>query len=115
MVMSNAKDSEGELLCQFQHSALWYRRIIPDVQLLQQADYVVPDVSRIPGPLSKAQKQKQHVSGDQVYIKAMKQLVKGLPPAVAAMPLLYVDLFPYDTCLLMCLTFSCSYSIYNKF
>ena len=53
MVMSNAKDSEGELLRQFQHSALWYRRIIPDVQLLQQADYVVPDVSRIPGPLSK--------------------------------------------------------------
>ena len=77
------------------------------IQLLQQADYVVPDVSPIPGPLSKAQKQKQRVSGDQVYIRAMKQLVTELPPAVAAMPLLYVDLFPYDTCLLTCLTFSC--------
>ena len=43
MVMSDMKDAEGELLCMFQHSSLWYRRIVGDVQLVQQTDFVVPD------------------------------------------------------------------------
>ena len=96
MVMSNAKDSEGQLLCCFQNSAMWYRRIIGDVQLLQTADFVVPDTNRVPGPLSKAQRHKQWLSGDQLWMKTMKSLFKGMSNADASMPVCYIDLFPYD-------------------
>lgn len=96
MVMSNAKDSEGQLLCCFQNSAMWYRRTISDVQLLQAPDFVVPDMNRVPGPLSKAQRHKQWLSGEQFYLKTMKALFKGMSNADASMPVCYIDLFPYD-------------------
>ncbi len=96
MVMSNAKDAEGQLLCCFENSSLWYRRIISDVQLLQSPDFVVPDLNRVPGPLSKAQKHKQWLSGEQLYMRSMKALFKGMAAADASMPVCYVDLFPYD-------------------
>ena len=67
MVMSDVKDADGELMRMFQHSSLWYRRIVADVQLLTGTDFVVPDLNRVPGPLSKAQKHKQWISGEQVY------------------------------------------------
>ena len=96
MVMSDVKDADGELMRMFQHSSLWYRRIVADVQLLTGTDFVVPDLNRVPGPLSKAQKHKQWISGEQVYLKTMMALFKGMSTTAASMPVCYVDLFPYD-------------------
>ena len=96
MVMSDVKDADGELMRMFQHSSLWYRRIVADVQLLTGTDFVVPDLNRVPGPLSKAQKHKQRISGEQVYLKTMKALFKGMSTTAASMPVCYVDLFSYD-------------------
>ena len=89
MVMSDVKDVDGELMRMFQHSSLWYRRIVADVQLLTGTDFVVPDLNRVPGPLSKAQKHKQWISGEQVYLKTMKALFKGMSTTAR-------KIFPYD-------------------
>lgn len=102
IVMSDAKGSDGEPLCHFHQSSLWYRRIVPDVPLLPNSEHVVPDLNRVPGPLSKSQRHKQAISGDKMYLKIMKTLWKGMPAHCTSAPVCYIDLFAYDTQLKIC-------------
>ncbi|CAE7218494.1 unnamed protein product [Symbiodinium sp. CCMP2592] len=97
MVVSDVEES-GQLVSGFSSSALWVRTTVADVPLLSTSEYIVPDPSMLHSGsgLSKSQRLKQSMSGQQLWHKLLPRLWHGMPTSALAKPAVYVDILPYD-------------------
>ena len=90
------KAEGGKPACHFHKSLLWQRRRVTNVTARSTADYVVPCSVLAPSPenLSRAQRCKQHTSGQAFFDELTQKLWEGM--AVADKAVLYIDVLAYD-------------------
>ena len=97
MMISDLKTPEGSLVSDFGRSSLWIRRTVTDVAVKPVADYVVPDPSQMSASntmnsFSKAQRQKQSLSGHTIYDKILQKALVACQHIVIVLHVLLCSL-----------------------